>query len=276
MSRYLCTFPGKYGDLLWSLPTVRAISQIKGEPVDFAIMPQYKNILPLLQAQPYIDRAFVIEEWLILHSNHGDQPWLPQKNMEQACGYHQVWHLGYRGHPGLSGQPNMCLADFIAWQQGIRFVENPIPFIQGLDGVGVNWASRDEGGLTVALAFNEMYADLKLRFRKTFGELYKGVAISVMEYSWLEAAVLISKAGVFVGDRSALHVIAHGVGQKLITYEPHPARHKTGHLGTVFGCPYGKELAIPFGQSPERAAEGVVQAIQDLKAEENVYANDKA
>ena len=28
----LCTFPGKHGDLLWALPTVRAISEPEPDP----------------------------------------------------------------------------------------------------------------------------------------------------------------------------------------------------------------------------------------------------
>lgn len=271
MSRYLCTFPGKYGDMLWSLPTVRAISQIRGEAVDFAVMPQYKNILPLLQAQPYIDRAFVIEEWLLQHSNHGDQPWLPQKNMEQTCGYEHVWHLGYRGHPGLSGQPNMALVDFIAWQQGIRFVEGVLPFISAEPGVVVGHERY------VAVAFNTMYADLKLRFETRLNELCKAefFLVDVNRFAWGNVPSVIKGAMVFIGDRSALHVVAHGVNQRIVTYEPHPARHKTGHLGTVFGCPYGRELAIPFGKTPEDSAETAAQELRQLKAEEK-NENDKA
>jgi len=249
---------------------VRAVSQIVGEKVDFAVMPQYKSILPLLQYQPYIDRAFVIEEWLILHSNHGDQPWLPQKDMAVACGYERIWHLGYRGHPGMSGQPNMSLVDFIAWQQGIRFVVNPIPFITvpPLETVKEIYNGEYSNGC-VAMAFNEMYVDLKLRFVERLKKRMPNMMfLEPSKTTWAGAAWQIGTSIAYVGDRSALHVIAHGVGQRLLTYEPHPARHKDGHLGTVFGCPYGRETAIPFGCSPENAAELVANQLNAMEMEE--------
>ena len=77
MSRYLCTFSGQYGDAIWSLPTVRAISQMVGEPVDFAIMHQYSSLVKLFRMQSYISEAFGVDYWLQVHNNHGAQPWHP-------------------------------------------------------------------------------------------------------------------------------------------------------------------------------------------------------
>lgn len=270
MARVLTSFSGKFGDILWALPTVRAVSQMKGERVDFCCMPQYKSLLPLIQAQPYVDKAFVVEDWLLQHSNHGDQPWNPPARIDRE--YDQSWHLGYRAHPGLSGQPNMSLIDFIAWQQGIRFTANPIPFISGLP-----FLKEDEGKLGhVAYAFNDMYSDLKLRFFNMLVRRTEVTFVDVSKRSWLESVSVIKGAVAYVGDRSALHVVAHGVGQRLITYEPHPARNKQGHLGTVFGCPYGRETALPLNISPEQAAERTVELLNEMKAEEKKHENDQA
>ncbi len=51
MSCTLCTFPGRYGDIIWALPTVRGISEVEG-PVDLLIAGEFASIVPLLEQQP--------------------------------------------------------------------------------------------------------------------------------------------------------------------------------------------------------------------------------
>ena len=60
--RILCTFPGKVGDIIWSLPTVRAISRFYSTPVEFACSRGFgKNGLDtLLKSQDYIADMFEI------------------------------------------------------------------------------------------------------------------------------------------------------------------------------------------------------------------------
>src|SRR5882724_5440935 len=159
MSKYLCTFPGKFGDILWSLATVKFIAEkIVGEPVDFAVMPYYESILPLIQKQEYIDRAFAIKTWLKTHSNYGDQPWEAPVNTS----YERVWHLGYRCHPGKAfGNVEMALIDFIAYQQGITFPEPQTRFLD---------TRVAYSGSTVAVACNELYVDQKKEFRRAFAD----------------------------------------------------------------------------------------------------------
>ena len=116
MSKYLTSFPGRAGDILWSLPTVRAISWLVGEPVDFCCMPLYQSLLPLLEYQPYIDKAFVVDDWARISSILGDQPWNPPAHVE--VGYEKVWHLGYKQPPDLP------LIDFNAVQAGVSQQED--------------------------------------------------------------------------------------------------------------------------------------------------------
>ena len=136
MSNALATFSGKIGDILWSLPTVRELGKRYG-PMDFAVMPQYESLLGLLDAQDYIEHAFVIPEWVCWGSPHGDQPWeapvevLSKRHTlsvdldvkgdtHMMMGYEtdHVYHLAYRAHPGI-GAPAMPLVDFIAHQQNL-------------------------------------------------------------------------------------------------------------------------------------------------------------
>lgn len=294
MSKFLCTFSGKYGDILWSLPTAKFIAEkIAGESVDFAVMPYYANLLPLLVEQSYIQHAFVIENWLRTHSNHGDQPWQPpvqeigngavqvsigkdEQGVENWWLYNRAWHLTYRGHPGISA-PAMPLLDFVAYQQGISFVGwQPCPFLSVSDDVrekAFEIPDVKEGveeQRLVAYAFNEQYDKRK----KAFFELLwaqpfspRLIFFNVATVGWKEAAWIIKNSICYLGDRSASWVVANGLGKTCITYEPHPSRHKSGHLGKVFGNPYGQEIALPLELPDHIAAQSAAALLQQIQKE---------
>lgn len=261
MSKVLCTFPGKFGDVLWSLPTVKAIADFMAqEKVDFGIMPAYRSLLPLLGMQKYIDKAFVIEDWECTGSPFGDQPWLPQHVPQ---GYDRVFHLGMRGHPGIHCAP-LPLIDFIAEQQGMRLV-NPIPFIDVP--AGFFRAGKDEPEIDchIAYAFSAGAAEAKAKFLDlVIGEAGNNIAwIDVTKEDWVSAAMLIKFAACFVGSRSSNNVIAHGVGQKnIFIYEPESSRHASGPFGMVFGCPYDEEITAPVNATPEQAVELAIKTIR--------------
>ncbi len=301
MSEYLCTFSGKYGDILWSMPTAKYISErIVGEQVDFAVMPYYQNLLPLLVEQNYIDRAFIVEDWLRTHSNHGDQPWQPPKWIEEGgphgydkeergikprAPYKKFWHLGYRGHPGISA-PSMPLIDFVSYQQGISFNGwSVVPFLDVSDSVEeeakmIHFSSGPMKEVIrekrlVTFSFNEQYAELKKEFLESLWSKCQGSGLeffNVAEVGWKEATWLIKKSLVYVGCRSACWVLANGVGKTIISFEPHPSRHKSGHLGVVFGNPYGQEIALPFGMPPAVAADTAAALLKQIRNEHTMAA----
>jgi len=285
MSKYLCTFSGKFGDILWSLPTAKFISErIVNARVDFATMPYYQTLLPLLVEQSYIENAFVMESWLRTHSNHGDQPWQPPENAEVATTlYESCWHLGYRAHPGISA-PSMPLLQFVAYQQGIQ-----LPAEYGTNFIDVSDQPAEEAykimfssgsmeqvikeNRLVTYSFNEQYKEQKQRFQEalwSIGNKEGFEFFNVGEVGWKEAAWLIKKSLVYVGCRSANWVLANGVGKKTITYEPHPSRHKACHLGPVFGNPFGSEFALPFNMSESLAAETTVSLMKKMREEMGV------
>lgn len=286
MSKYLCTFTGKFGDILWSLPTAKYIAEkIAGQPVDFAVMPYYQSLLPLLVEQSYIEHAFIKEDWLRTHSNHGDQPWQPPDNIKfltyAPAEYERMWHLTYRGHPGITA-PEMPLVDFIAYQQGISFQGwQVIPFLEVSDSVqeeaakihlssGPMMQAIEEKRL-VTYSFNEQYAEQKKVFFETLWAKGSSVGLeffNVAEVGWKEATWLIKKSLVYVGCRSACWVLANGLGKEIITYEPHPSRHKSCHLGKVFGNPYGQEIALPFGMPPAVAADSAASLLLKMRETE--------
>lgn len=271
MSKILTTFSGKYGDILWSLPTVKAIAAMHGTKVDFACMPQYDNnrFLELIGMQPYVDKAFPMEDWKLMHSNYGDQPWNPPQHTKCVCApgggypckngdYETCYHLGYRSHPGIvfGKATNTALIDFIAEQQGIR-LKDPLPFLDVPSATGA----------MIAYAFNDQYDDLKKRFLLKLTEVFDGQIFGLVntnEFSWVEAASIIKGAAAFVGCRSANWVIANGVRQQIICYEPHPARNQFGHLGEVFGCPYNDRVHnFRHDVAPEAAAETTAEILHE-------------
>ena len=251
----LCTFSGKYGDILWSLPTAKHIAEkIVGDKVDFGIMPQYKSLIPLLMEQSYINTAFDIENWICTGSPHGDQPWQPPADAED--GYDKVYHLGYRSHPGIGGIA-LPLIDFIAHQQDIK-LDNPVPFLsvkEKLERPGVPF-------MFVGMAFNEQHAEEKKVFadiiKELDGQTVEGMFIYISDLTkltWLDAALRLETCDLFVGDRSANWVLAKGFDKTCVTFEPNHSRHATGPFGKIFGCPYGKaEIPVPGRTLPQFTA----------------------
>lgn len=246
MSKVLCTFPGKYGDILWSLATVRQIAINERCSVDMVTMPQYRSLLPLLSFQSYIDKAFVVENWECTGSPFGDQPCVPPKDVEN--GYEKCFHLGYTFHPFT------YLIDFIAVQQKVELPGNPIPFI----GAPRNHVLTDDPRNYIAWSFNASDADMKAKFMQALREHMKRLGVKFVDVStmaWMDAAVAIRDAMCFVGCRSSNNVIAHGVGQKnIFIYETVRNRHPHCPLGNWSGNPYHKEEAALISSSPEEAA----------------------
>src|SRR5580765_608870 len=246
MERALCTFPGKFGDILWSLPTARFLAQhVYGGRVDFAVMPYYESLIPMLEAQKYIGRAFVIPEWLRTHSNYGDQPWTSPRQE----GYEFQVDLGYRSHPGTPfGNPNISLLEFVASQQGINLgPESQLPFLQASAEDKFQYATKKP---YVAYSFNDQYVGEKEIFLQQLRDQLADMGIPLVDttsISWLQALTAIDGAALYVGDRSSNWVLAAGMDKVCITYEPHPSRHQAGPLGQVFGYHHAKERAVPFG-----------------------------
>lgn len=115
----LCTFPGKFGDILWALPTVRALSRRVGAPVDLAIAAPFGSLAPLIEAQPYVGRCLVDPLWTtqdtapISPRVPPGPPLLPPLRDLQQDRYAQTFHLGYRGWPqrALPFETVDCLND---------------------------------------------------------------------------------------------------------------------------------------------------------------------
>jgi ADP-heptose:LPS heptosyltransferase len=269
--KILCTFSGKFGDIMWSLPTVRQISKNHGVKVDMAIMPSYKALVPMLKSQSYIAKAFPIDNWFCTGSPCGDQPWEAPLDMLEP--YDQVFHLTYRNHP----HGNQPLMDFIAHQQGLILDEPVVPFVETRD-------FEPYPQTYIAYCFNDMYKDLKDRFLECLSSNLGKSTLSTStqitffdstksEWSWARYGIKFALA--FVGCRSANMVLAHGVGQKnIFVYEPHPHRHHQGSFGNTFCNVHWPEITGPLVTTPELEAERCAYHIKEWLKEKE-YASIK-
>lgn len=230
--RVLATFPGRFGDLIWALPTVRAISETYGQPVDLQIPAEYGSIAPLLRRQAYLETVIVDPEWVVQQSAP-ISPRTPPYFTSQ--GYERVFHLGFEGWPSL---PLPFEIERIARAQADELCVAPIdlarPWITPI------WST---GPSDLVIGFTDEWFELKyglywllrnhvLSPRQPDRRLV-GVSTSPRwigeaghsATSWEAAAGWLGGTRVFVGCCSALHVLACAIGKPVVLLEPNPHRH---------------------------------------------------
>jgi hypothetical protein len=227
------TFPGRAGDLLWALPTIRAISEAAGQPLDLSICGEFRTIIPLLKAGcPYLGEITAHDHWRLVPPREWDAPLNP------VVGERLV-HLGYRGWPHTDlphcvyeqvqkEYPDIPLAPLDLERPWIEVEPSP-------------WMKPDE----VVAGWTEVWFELKVgilwllqervtRMLATPGSRWV-TQCGCSPVPWLEAAQRIHRASVFLGDCSALHVLALAIGRPCVLVEPMQDR-----LNDIF-WPMGKD-----------------------------------
>lgn len=226
----LCTFPGRHGDLLWALPTVRAIAEHVGHKVDFATTEKYGRIAELVFEQEYISGVLVLKDWEIIEG----APIRPIEPPHMPSGYDKVIHLGYPGWPelplpyyvekiGRLAMPGIPRIDLSRpWIHAPRFFENDIQ---------------------VAVGFSDEHFELKYglwsllsRDKSTPGSVVEWISLRggpgsrwVTEggqwtADWMHTAEILASAKIFLGCCSALHVLACAMGKPVLIMEPNEQR----------------------------------------------------
>src|SRR5882724_4266393 len=197
------TFSGRYGDILWSLPTAREIAKIHG-PVDFFMMKDFEGIAPLLNSQPYIAQARGLDGWNCLADGCGAQP----REHPPISGYTQVFDLTYPCFP------HAPLVDFIAIINRISFTQPVIPFL-------TTEPSTVQYDLAVSLKFRDkMEIFFKPLVEALEARLNRHLTYVETELlPWDKAASAIAASRLFVGDKSSNQVMAHGVCKPVLIYE---------------------------------------------------------
>lgn len=215
--RILCTHPGRAGDLIWALPSVRAIAESLGEKVDLLTTGEFASLGPLLLQQDYIGSFCAHEGWNI---GQGWQPPVPTEDWDQ------VYHLGYKRWPERPLPYEV--AEAFSLQIDLKHpwitIDHSLPLCEVACGFTEAWFELKYGLLSSV--------DLQLGWAKLLQLTPVGTrwttetaGIHVHACSWETAAKAIAGSRVFFGDCSALHVLAVALGKRAIVVEPMEARH---------------------------------------------------
>lgn len=252
----LVTFPGKFGDLIWALPTIRALSRRVGEPVDLLVSHDVQSIASLVQAQPYIRGVLSTPAWVdtdCLPVERRMPPAGAVAKLQEVFGYSQVFHLGYRDWPkrGLPYETLDCLneaASAIPWKypadstySGLRW--DPIsdadlhleePWITEGWEHGYVW-QRDE--TEIAVGFTDEHLELKFGLTELISQQQVEWTLTHIGNSprwenevgergatWAESLTILRNVDAFLGCCSALHVLAVAAGVPVVLMEPSEAR----------------------------------------------------
>lgn len=235
--RILCTFPGKFGDLLWALPTIRALAARIDGPVDLLLAANLAPIAPLLRAQDYLQHVWCDARWLTVDT----APISPRVPVEVPAGYDAVYHLGYTGWPRRP-LPYEILDIFNGHHRDV-----PIdPLLDGELALDRPWITMPTAYAATyrwpwVYGFTDEHFELKhglvqlLTYGPRFAAGLPACAIGANprwmdeagepSTSWEDSARLLRHADVFLGCCSALHVLAVAVGTPVVLMEPNPHRH---------------------------------------------------
>jgi hypothetical protein len=245
----LCTHPGRHGDLLWALPTVRAL-HAAGHQVTLALSEKYSSLAPLIRQQEYVQYVHVLPEWEIRE----DAPITPRSpgvftNIPNILEINHVVHLGYDGWPSVAlpyyvyltcqrEHPDLPIAPLDLERPWITATSYP-------HGAEVVVGFSDEWfelklGLVVLTAQDRRCSILEAPHSRWAQEIRENICDGVEGFEeviadWERAARYIASANLFLGCCSALHVLACAVGTPCVIAEPAEARHNP-----VF-WPYGKD-----------------------------------
>lgn len=259
--RILCTFPGRHGDLLWALPTVRAIAEATDGPVDLQIAGEFAALGPLLGDQPYLGEIIADPDWTLADWEAGGglepagqaPPLLPPINQDP---YDHVIPLGYRRWPTLplpyeifnnaverAPLPLLPAIDLSRpWIEAIPWVDHATPLVIGFS----DYHFELKVGLLALLQDRPLPPEALTR--EAFVLAAPGSRwVSEGGYSpiaWLEAAQRITGATAVLADCSALHVLAVACGTPAILVEPMEARWN----GIFYPCGWdGPQVTVVKG-----------------------------
>jgi hypothetical protein len=228
---------------------MRALAEHTGDPVDLLIAGEFESMIPLLDQQPYLgavaaDHAWGMDNW-IDGGGSLQQAWMPPTD---TSGWGQVYHLGYRRWPELPLPYETYERVASGWTPPREeLLERPWITLDGsvqyIRTLSMGWSECHfelKAGLSALLSQDE--ALLPWRICVPAGSRWTK-ELSVPPTTWAGAARVIQASKVFLGDCSALHVLAVAMGKPVVCYEPMEARWnpifyplgKTGRVRLVTG-----------------------------------------
>lgn len=235
---FLVCHPGRYGDLFWALPTIRALAEYHGEPARLLLPADSMDgtpmqaVVPLLEQQEYIGRVDVEAGWHITH----DAPRKPRYPPSVEMGPMQA--LGYTDWPkrplpyeiaALAGTDVSNLAvgkPEVFFRPWITAEPMGLGLASGVPRVAVHWTDRWfelKLGITKELQRNLVY-DCAIDWYAGPGSRMAGAGATSVDF--LALARVLAGYKIVLTDCSAAHVLAAAVGVRtVLVVEPEPDRH---------------------------------------------------
>ena len=218
----LCTIPGKHGDILWSLPTVRAVGGAFRTRVDLLISERYGTHRELVERQPYIGRVHVSNRWREAHSESAWEPFDSALHHEplETPECDRLIHLGYQARPDRS------LPEFIYAHAAAVLADVSLAPLR-LDVPWIDVRSPKRSSMPViAVGWSNEQLDYKSAVTRELQQLLPSVTFAAIppNTNWIDAAQQIASSDLFLGCCSALHVVACAVGTPALIVEPDSRR----------------------------------------------------
>lgn len=235
--RVLCTYPGRYGDLLWALPAVRAIATTLKVPIDLGVAPKYRAITQLIEQQPYVAACYGIDGWAVEET----APMSPREPPRIPEGYDLVLHLGYEGWPAPTLAQDVYERARALLDVRLGVTLGHLDLSPWITPIGAIPAPR---GPRVWLGWSEEHFELKVgitqilcaRFPavqfwwiRPFGGRYDEYAVRaenlhLLPGDWLQTARWAASCTLYLGCLSSQWCLANALGLRCVAIEPAEAR----------------------------------------------------
>lgn len=209
------THPGKHGDCIYALPTVKKLCEMLGTTADFYTSEYCAPLKPLFEYQSYIDHFYVSPNYVIERMDLGVQPYYVPVDRSL---YYKVWHLGFRH------VPDEAIHKFIGHSVGIE-VDDPVYEVPGYGSAlkmpYITISSRGE--TSYADLFREVIRSDPMRFVIVGGKgEYLGEGIDATGLDYLQTASIIGFSIGFIGIMSSQLCLANGFNiPKVIPHDGH-------------------------------------------------------
>lgn len=197
-----CTHPGKMGDTLWSIPTIKKLCELLDCKADFYTSSYCAPLRRLFEAQPYIDKFIVPENYVIERMDIGVQPYRMPVDISL---YEKVYHLGFRG------VPDKAIPEFIAHSAGLGEIGPMELKCWDIYTLPVKYYVLAPRGETTYKKLFKEFAEISPHPVVVIGGKgdYIGAGIDKTGLDFLETASWIKQSSGFVGLMSSQLVMAH-------------------------------------------------------------------
>jgi ADP-heptose:LPS heptosyltransferase len=231
--KILITCPGKFGDLIYTLPAVIKLKEYYNCSVTFQTSPYCLILKSLLEQQPYLDNVLIDSSYKVQNLLQGCQPW----QMSEPKDYDKIFHLGFRLY--LDNSNKQIIEMFFAllkneYNLDLNYDNNQYIFLkkQQKQYIAVNFSGETLLGLMSKQEFTEMLIVWKsilsaikeeiiiisgkndIQFYNNFFPNYKIICPNTL----LETAILINNSKCFLGNQSCCAAIADGLKIPRVIY----------------------------------------------------------